>query len=62
MPLNTPHGFVFLIMVPSRLGMKLQQRSGIYRGGANAIARIGPVRISAKALCQHLRANWISGV
>lgn len=63
---STPHGFVLLVVgaVASR-GTKPSQRPGnTCRGGTNApIARIGRVRIriSAKAACRGLRANWISG-
>lgn len=40
-----------------------ESRHQAHTGGTNALTdRIGRVRISAKAVCQHLPANWIADV
>src|SRR6266436_991611 len=56
-PFITPHGFVFLIVGAVASGNETPAEiRHISRGTSAFIGRIGCVRVSAKAVCQHLRA------
>jgi hypothetical protein len=62
-PFIPPHGFVFLSVRAVAFGESTRAETRHTLSGTNAlIARIGRVRISAHAVRQHSRANWISGV